>query len=624
MKDRFNIYNSLASAFLAIQDKIKSLKEGSAIRSILYSTATELENVYSEIDTVKSNAYIDTATGSYLDSAIEGMTKVARKDATYASGYVQLELAEPITASNLSSLKLSFVNYDQQGGTVNTSFNNAIKIQKVKSGNTLTYYICEPLSFSLVDSDFDIDPQTGNQVLLGKYKDYLSTVMTKTGQPIRSLILPIVADTGGTANNLQSEELESIVNLGIPATVKNTFYITQPTNGVVADVDGVLTYPSGTTQTSSQQVLGDYSYITGGANKESDDDYRQRFYLYMNSLSRGTLDSIEYAVKTHIANVKVKAVESNVPGRVVVYVDSPQVISKSLLSKVNDVVKNYRSAGILVNIRPTKVDYITILTDIDSGNLSSSTDTVRSGLASYIESKNLNETLTYTEIHETLDTPDIRKSDNVYYGHFLSPEKYNRYNGTLTGIMSFMSDSFATSSLTYEDYMNSVTTGDIKLFEKGTTNIKYPLIQLVRTAKTLDATQYTGTHKGDVITAIQTVCASTTRAGACMELMQNSSDPSVTGLAITVSDLESIVGAWYSNYYKIKFMTVPPVDSLAYTDAQTFVTAFMTNDVLNLTYDDLLEAKVDEFNKLRLAKNYALNEGLYKTNYLVGTRPLER
>lgn len=631
MRTRFNVFSSLEASFLAVQRKIRKLRQGSVIRSLLYAISTEFERIYNEIDVTKENLYVDTARGANLDALIEGFFQLKRKPATRAVGYVVLELTKSLTVEDLDTLAFSFSYFDQSDGTLDTNFRNTVKLTHQDQDRVMHYFICQPLSFDVDYNHFILNPLTNEQPIMSAYREYLQQYIAATGKPIKRLILPVVAEDLGKLRNLQSEELESIVNIGVPAIVQNLYYVKDETHRTTADVDHVLTHPSGAVDDSNVtqgiKVLGDFSYIYGGEDHETDDMYRKRFYLYLDSFSRGTLASLEFAVKTFIANVKVKAIESGVAGYVTVFVDSPQVMSKNLLSKVNEIVKGYRSAGVLVNLRPTKVEYINILTDLDTKSLDSATERARDVLSSFVDNKDLEETLTYTDIHETLDIQEIRKTDNVYYGYFLTPELMRFVKGSIDSAYSHVIDNYNPEEISYIDLLNTVVDGDIKLFELGNEELRYPLVQLVRAIKSTEpGVVQDSPELQRIVNVIHDYCGDTNRASVCLESLHDrlSTEEEEEEFIIRIKHVENLVGKWYSNYFKIKFMTIPPIMGKNFEISDELINRFVLNDIRNLSYDDLVEADLVDFSKLRVAKNFRVNEKLYKLNNLVGTRKIER
>lgn len=634
MKNRYNVYNSLERAFLSVQNTIRKLKQGSVIRSLFYSISTEMANVYSEIDKWKNNIYFDTASGEYLDALIEGFVRLPRRQATYSFGYVVIELGEALTTSNIANFSMAFVQYDRENNAVKTNYSGISTFIVTKDNVEYRYHICQPQFYDLTDDVFERDPVTREQRLFTIYKNYLSDLITaNNNKPIKKLILPVVSETAGSAANLESESLDTIDNFGFPATVKNLFYVEtyapspQITEWQIADIDGVLSLPQTndiqlTSLNFNYRVLGDYSYITGGANEESDASYRNRFYLYLRSLSRATLESLEFAVSTVIPNVRVKAIESRIPGFVNIFVDSPQVISRNLISRINEIIDEYKSAGILVNLRPTKVEYLTVLVDVDSDSLPGATERARTIISNAFNEKQLSNTVNYTELHELLDLTTINKINNLYYGMYLTADVFNLFKTTLTTeVYGPLSPGFSAefsgnyNEANYFDVFNSVMNGDIILFDRGQSSINYPLVSLVRQALQMDANAYTDNQQ-KIIQQIQINC-NESNVDVCLENIRSASTPYFT---ISISDLETMVSQTYANYYKLKFLTIPNVRYKDSTYAENKIIEFAYNDISKLQYEDLLEINLDDFSKVRLARNLTANESLYRNSSLVATR----
>lgn len=91
MRSRFEILQALENIFLRVQDKITKINPGSVLRSLFYSVSVELENAYTELDELKKNSFIATASGEYLDNLIYGFSGLRRKIGKRSMGYVFLK-----------------------------------------------------------------------------------------------------------------------------------------------------------------------------------------------------------------------------------------------------------------------------------------------------------------------------------------------------------------------------------------------------------------------------------------------------------------------------------------------------------------------------------------------------
>ncbi|MEM0333449.1 MAG: hypothetical protein QXX30_03225, partial [Candidatus Aenigmatarchaeota archaeon] len=154
MRTREEILKNLEDIFLKVQNKIRQLKPGSIIRSIFYSVASEAENIFEEIDEVKRNSYIHTASGEYLDNLIYGFSKLERRRGTNAIGYVTLRPID-IELNNediINSLSLRFAKYDYKNKVL--LFGDSASFFEVSTINGINKYVLLP-PFSLSISYFD-------------------------------------------------------------------------------------------------------------------------------------------------------------------------------------------------------------------------------------------------------------------------------------------------------------------------------------------------------------------------------------------------------------------------------------------------------------------------------------
>lgn len=438
MKTRFNILDSLEKAFLAVQDKITSIKPGSVIRSIFYSISSELEGLYNVIEDTKNSLYIETATGKDLDNLIESFVQLKRIPPTRSVGYVVLELGEELSTDlDVEKLKFSFTAYDVESDSLLINSPNVIPIDVTNSlGAVIRYYINAPLRYKLAPEQLEIEPSTREQYVVTAYKNFIKTVLrANPTKPIKYLVLPIISESAGENVNLQTGELNGVINIGVPAIVTNEYYPNIESSFGVVDVDNAMTY-------DDRYVLGENSFISGGTNGESDESYRSRYYDYLESLGRGTLTSIEFAVKSALPGISVKAVETGIPGYVNIYLDSPNIISTAFIPQIDKIVTEYKSAGTLVNIRPTKPRYISVLVDVDSPSLGNVTEKLRFEIDSQIQGKAIGESISYSELYNYINLAEIARTDNLFYGEYLSPELYNKYYGAFNQAYSALLDGF--------------------------------------------------------------------------------------------------------------------------------------------------------------------------------------
>lgn len=173
MRNRFEILNSLENIFLRIQNKIVKINPGSVLYSLFYSVSSELEAVYNELDNLKTNSYVSTASGDYLDNLIFGFSKLERVKGRRALGYVVLEAIDAVldSTAKIENIKFSFPFYDINNQTLTTYPGNSAVAIATKLG-TFEYYILPPISL-LKDLNnpeyYEINPATNRQYIA----DYL-------------------------------------------------------------------------------------------------------------------------------------------------------------------------------------------------------------------------------------------------------------------------------------------------------------------------------------------------------------------------------------------------------------------------------------------------------------------
>ena len=616
MKTRDNILDSLIRLFVASQDEIREVRNGSVIRGILYSIASELEDVYGELDTGLLNLYIDKATGKYLDALIQGFIGLERKKATRSIGYVLMELGEPIDDTNIDKLFFSFSRYNYESDSLETEFNGSIKyLVSPTPGQRVNLTVVQPQSIKTERSDFLNDPQTGIQPLFSQYKEFIRSVYTSTGKPVRYLILPVATVETGKATILKTTQAETFINIGIPARVVN-LYIKQNAeldSYSVVDADGVAQlsvspYPDSI-------FLGDFSNITGGEEQESDEAYRSRYYAYLDSLSKGTSAAIEFGIKSGFPSIDIRSISTNQPGEVDIVVFAKKPVTPNIVSSMEQLLEAYRPVGIKLNIFTAKTISLTALMDVVSNNNAAAVEKIRNELSLIVDNKDVGETLAYTEIHEGLDLPEISTLHNVFYGMELNEYWFGLYSNTLTNVYSKIIPSLGTYTYAsvYTEILNNPQ--NVRLFDSASGLIGYPLLEFVRAAKKVPDPTVLSPSLSALVTSIQS-CAVGIRDIECLQTLP-------LGTVVTLQDLIELLGEEAAIYYRIKLLTLPNINHLQTSVAEPLIERVLLNDVVNLTNLDSRPVTTKDFEKIVLSTNPLVSKGIYKNPEMVGVRKYE-
>ena len=134
--------------------------------------------------------------------------------------------------------------------------------------------------------------------------------------------------------------------------------------------------------------------VTNGRNLESDASRKNRFVTYIQSLGKGTIGALQYAVST-IPEISSVSITESLPGIVKVYVSTiTGDVSEELLNNVRAVIDQYRAAGIQVFVSPiskivTDVSVKIYLSTLENSSLLVSQ--VKTGITNYLNSMNAGE-----------------------------------------------------------------------------------------------------------------------------------------------------------------------------------------------------------------------------------------
>ena len=137
-------------------------------------------------------------------------------------------------------------------------------------------------------------------------------------------------------------------------------------DGIVSDIDIIVKCSTpgtiGNVGADTITVLVDYIRVVesvnnelpamGGENKEPPSKRSQRFSAYVNSLGKGTISSIKYALSTIPEIASVKLVE-DLPGILYVYICNAQgAADDTLINTAVTTLNNWRAGGIQTNVLP--------------------------------------------------------------------------------------------------------------------------------------------------------------------------------------------------------------------------------------------------------------------------------
>ena len=435
MRNRFEILSSLESIFLRIQNKIVKINPGSVLYSLFYSFSSELEAVYDELDNLKTNSYIATASGEYLDNLIFGFSKLERIKGRRALGYVVLEVIDTVidSTAKIENIKFSFPFYDIKTRNLTVYPGNNVVAIATKLG-TFEYYILPPISL-LKDLNsaeyYELNPTTNRQYIADYLVSSIKQKFLQSGQRyFKYLVLPIVSFDIGEDKNLDISEINTVISFGnLKFKITNNYdYFIDLNNDLLVDIDGAGNFDGNTF------LLKENSFISGGSNQESDDSYRSRFYLYLNSLTRGTFSAIEEKLKEVLGDIKFKLYQTSYPGVINLYIDTNKPISSAFTSVISTGLSEVKPAGTQINILLPKNVYINVLSDLylpnklDASSLSIIKSSVYKDVSSIVE---IGKNLTISDVEQSLlklkDSQIINNYENLYIGYTTTNELFSVY-----------------------------------------------------------------------------------------------------------------------------------------------------------------------------------------------------
>jgi hypothetical protein len=326
-------------------------------------------------------------------------------------------------------------------------------------------------------------------------------------------------------------------------------------------------------------TIGENAFITGGQDRETDEEYRTRFVNYINSLPRGTLDSLDFALKTFLSENEYAISSSEYPGIVNVYINSEKILNDAIASPLEQVLENYKPVGTIINILRVKPIYFNVLFDVIS---SKEFDiTLTENLKSEVYRKIKSEEKIRSEgidvfkisskiLEAALDIKEFSSVNNVYIGLTLTQQLFDKYKNTINEALQNMSSSVTD----YSSYIQKLINGDINLFVliyddngiRGSFRTpgypKYPLREVVKMIKAglFDELYTSGSaddlRLGGLVQSIKNTCKDISD-DMCLRSIarQNYSGPDFIW-SIKLKDIKLVNKVIY-NYYYTKFLTIP-------------------------------------------------------------------
>jgi len=648
MKTKFEILNFLENTFLAIQNKINAIKPGSVIRSIFYSVASAIEDVYALIDEVKQNSYIHTATGEYLDQLIYGFSKLERIRGRRAFGYVVLSPIgfnfDSIQSIDLLSNTI-FSKYDVKNNLIFSPPLSA-KFSISTAYGIFNYLLLPPIKLSLQYEDdfyYEINPNTGKQRIAEIFAETIkANFLQNPTKRIKYIVLPIISEDFGKEKNLLPSSIDVVLQFGTAKfSLSNNFEYTLLTDETFVDLDSVSSYED------TLLILGESSEIKGGSSEETDEEYRNRYWNFLNSLSKGTISSIENALSQIIQGAKVKAISSPNPGVIDVYIYSDtQTISNSLVLLSQEIVDEVKPAGSIINIRFPKTVYINLLVDSKQSITKNDIESIRLKFRDSFSELNIGDSFSYEKFWEFLSGQNSSFA-NPMFGLSLNRELFELYKDSIKKFVClnyYESHTYfttlpdfcnGTSEFTYSDYLNIVSEGKIALYiyDKNINYKSYITNNSYSSNLNIQAPRYplkkviSRVLSGEEIlhpsirNAIKARCKNIS-ADICLKEISRNGDLDASGvqsrIAIPIFDLDEI----YANYFKIKLMTLPvrstndielcenKISDYGYCSSNSYefkILYFLLNDVQYIEYKDLDEIQYSD-SLIRLQTSSQLNK----------------
>jgi uncharacterized phage protein gp47/JayE len=268
MRTLSEIRRNIVSFYSAIQDRITDFSIGSVIGSIFYAFSSSLERVYLELEEIRKQAYVATATGEYLDKLIEGTFQLKRSASTRATGYVVVYGNSPLT--NPESVELRYADYDYESGEFTGGVQSSTKF----------------VGFNLQGEEgtvFSLIAPRNTDVLLPFVDPGATERLIYINRPVQFLLLPVASVSKGSRSNIREggiysfpsppPGLSGVLNTRNPGLI--FFSSQQAVSGApfYSRFTQILGYSN---ETSSLSVLNAFNFsktgfleVTGDANREN-------------------------------------------------------------------------------------------------------------------------------------------------------------------------------------------------------------------------------------------------------------------------------------------------------------------------------------------------------------------
>lgn len=250
MKTLGEIRRNIISFYSTIQDKVTDFSVGSVASGLFYSFSSALESAYAELEEVRQQAYVSTATGSYLDKLINGTFQLKRNPATRSTGYVVVFGEAPLT--NFADIQLKYAEYDYTTGEFISGSESSTKFvgYNVQGDEGIVYSLIQPKNQEVVDT---------------------STKLIVLDRSIQFLILPVASILKGEKANVREggiysfpsppPGLSGVLNTSNPGSV---FFASQQAlsgSPFFSRFTEVIEYNN---STSSFSTLNSYSFSNTG------------------------------------------------------------------------------------------------------------------------------------------------------------------------------------------------------------------------------------------------------------------------------------------------------------------------------------------------------------------------
>lgn len=218
--------------------------------------------------------------------------------------------------------------------------------------------------------------------------------------------IPFLVDTDTTSATWNASINGYIVPAGISSV--DLPIVAQNAGSFGNVIAGAITVVA--TAVPGLDFVSNASALSGGADAESDNRFRERFQAYINSRSRATADAVAYALTSLQQSIRFVQFENTdtsgafLPGHFLVVVDDGSgQPSAALLSNAYAAIDNVRPIGSIFSVQPPIVVPVSIAISLAPGGapLSSGTLTqVAQAVTNYVGRLSIGPTLSMTRIVE--------------------------------------------------------------------------------------------------------------------------------------------------------------------------------------------------------------------------------